>query len=135
MSLNFNRVFISGRLTRDIEVRTTAQTQKFVCSFDIAVNTAKDVTYFIPCVAWEKKAEFLATHFRKGAPIFVEGELQSRKFTDKDNKERTTYEVKVIEVKFCETLDERTQREGVPTEPQEEEYIPVPTDSGDDLPF
>lgn len=134
-SLNFNKVFIAGRMTANPELKTLLNSQKFVTSFDVAVNTAKDVCYFIPCVAWEQKAEFICTNFRKGSPIFIEGEMHSRKYTDKDGKNRTAYEVKVTEVKFCESKEEREQRETAPA-PSAEETPAVDVDLDEDaLPF
>ena len=76
-----------GRLVRDPEVRFT-QSNKQVVSFTIAVNKKfkNDEADFIPVVAWEKTAEFIAKYFRKGQQIAIEGRLQTRSY--EDNEER-----------------------------------------------
>lgn len=136
MSLNFNRIYLSGRLTSTPELKTT-QTQKMVCSFDVAYNKDKNTAYYFTCIAWDKKAEFVARNFTKGAPIFVEGELTTRKFTDRNNNERTAYEIRVVNVFYEESKEEKDLRLAAPADMpiknEEDVYVPMPND--DALPF
>lgn len=97
-----NTVNIMGRLTRDCELRAT-QTGKSVASFTIAVDSGygeKKTANFIPCVAWEKTAEFVNKYFAKGDMIAITGELRSRSY-EKDGQKRTVLEVLVSNVDFC----------------------------------
>lgn len=108
--LNINRIFICGRLTATPELKMTSPGGRNVCSFDIACNANKNSTYFFTVVAWETRAEFIAKNFSKGSPIFIEGELVQRKYTTKDNRTASVVEIRALDVKFVETLDEKNAR-------------------------
>lgn len=100
-----NRIICIGRLTKDPELRHT-QSGTAVASFTIAVdrdfknqNGEKEAD-FINCVAWKGTAEFVSRYFTRGRMAVVEGRLQSRKYTDKDGNNRTSYEVVASSVYF-----------------------------------
>ena len=97
-----NRVFLSGNLTRDVEVRYT-QSGKAYARAAIAVNRpfSKDVVDFINLLAWEKTAEFMGKWLAKGSRILVEGRIQTSKYKDKDGNDRTSFEVVVDQVEFA----------------------------------
>ena len=121
-SLNANAY--SGRLTRDPDLRYT-QTGKAVCSFRIAVDRpgTKDKVDFIPCVAWDKKAEFVSRYFRKGQRIEVSGVLTSRDY-EKDGERRSVMEVRADQVFFGDSKKNNDSNEpeyAAPTEFQEAE--------------
>lgn len=84
-----NTVALSGRLTKDPEVRRT-QNNKAVSSFTIAVDRDyknQDGTRtadFVNCVAWEKSAELLQSYCHKGDMIGVEGRVQTRNYQDRN---------------------------------------------------
>jgi single-strand binding protein len=104
-----NVVCLLGRLTADPELRHTA-TQIPVTSFTIAVDRAyqpkgaeQRQADFINIVAWRQTAEFITRYFRKGQRIALQGQLQSRPFTDKEGNKRTAYEVVVDNAFFAES--------------------------------
>ena len=99
-----NNITLYGRLTRDPELRYT-QSQKPVASFTVAVDRDfnKEECDFIPCIAWNKTAEFVSKHFTKGQLILVNGRLQVREYTDKDGQNRKAYEVVCNNVYFGES--------------------------------
>jgi single-strand DNA-binding protein len=138
--LNYSKVMLSGRLTATPELKSTTS-GKSVCSFDVAYNPNKDTAYFFTCVAWEAKAEFVAKEVKKGAPIFVEGELVQRKFQDNKGNNRSVVEIRVTEVKFVESLEEKNARLAaetpvVTTTTAEEPSTEIFEEIGvDDLPF
>lgn len=96
---SINRVVITGRLTRDPELRTTT-TGKTVASFSLAVQkrfkpqdpNEKDAD-FIRCVAWGQTAEFLSNYATTGRMVGVDGRLQSRRYTGNDGVDREVVEV------------------------------------------
>lgn len=90
-----NRIELVGRLTKDIELRKT-QSGKSTTSFTLAVNKPiKDSQAdFIPCVAWDKTADFLRNYCGKGCLISVEGRISTRSFQTKEG--RTQYVTEVI---------------------------------------
>lgn len=131
-----NNVNLQGRLCKDPEMRRT-NTGKAVVSFTLAVDRpGKDNgAAFIPFVAWDKTAEFINNYFEKGNAIVVEGRLDSRDWTDKDGKKRTTYEVVVTQAHFCEKKQEKSEYTGfVPTQDVPKEF-PVLDDPDSFLPF
>ena len=90
---NLNIVGISGRLTRDPELRTTTS-GKQVTSFTLAVNAYKEEdTSFIEVVAWNKTAEIVSSYTHKGDLLTVSGRLQQRKYEDKSGNSRSVIEV------------------------------------------
>lgn len=101
-----NAVCMTGRMTRDPEVKTT-QAGVSVCNFTIAVDRNRQksgqprVSDFVSVVAWRNDADFIVKYFHKGDMIAVVGELQSRKYTAKDGTERTAWEVHADNVGFC----------------------------------
>ena len=100
----FNLVVLSGRLTADVELKTTPSGVP-VCTFTIANDTGfgeNKTTHFINIVAWRQRAEMVAKHFNKGSLIGIEGAIQTRKYTDKDGNKRTVFEVVANNIQFLE---------------------------------
>jgi single-strand DNA-binding protein len=102
----FNLVVLTGRLTADPELKTTTNGIS-VCSFTIAVDrrvkSGEDKqTDFINIITWRGSAEFVSKYFKKGNVIGIEGAIQTRKYTDKDGNNRTTFEVVANNVQFVE---------------------------------
>lgn len=98
-----NLVILKGRLTADPELKTTPN-GKSVCSFTLAVDRGfgdNKVTDFLTCVAWEQRAEFIRKYFAKGNEIRILGEINTRKWQDKNGNNRTSYEIRVNESGFC----------------------------------
>lgn len=128
-----NGVHIMGRITRDLELRHT-QSGTAVCQFCVAVTRSfKDAngeyqSDFIDCVAWRNSAEFIAKYFSKGAMIALDGELQTRNYTDKDGNKRKATELLVSSTAFT---GEKREAAAKPT-PTEDDYNAI---SDDDLPF
>ena len=79
-----NKVILMGRLTRDPEVRYTANTNSQVTAFSIAVNrrfvsqNGERQTDFFNLTAFGKTAEFCSKYFKKGQQVLVEGRIQNR---------------------------------------------------------
>lgn len=128
----YNHVALVGRLAADPELRRTG-TGKAVTSFRLAVDrpTSEKITDWLDIVAWDKLAEFAANNFHKGQEMLVDGELQSRKWTDKEGNKRTSIEVKANAVRFVGSRADQTQQQ----EPQQPAGF-VPMDDDDEqLPF
>ena len=89
-----------GRLTRDPEIRTT-QSGQTVASLSMATNRfwkdkngqRQDQTEFHNVVLWGRLAEIAGQYLTKGQEAFIEGRLQTRKYTGKDGLERRTTEI------------------------------------------
>lgn len=102
-----NKAIISGRLTRDPDVRYTT-TGKVVCQFTLAVDrpfTNQDgqrEADFINVVVWGKIAELCGNSLGKGHRTLVEGRLQLRSYDGKDGAKRYVIEVVANSVEFLE---------------------------------
>lgn len=109
--MSLNHITISGRLTRDPELRRTGQGTA-VTSFTVAVDRdipGKDgsrETDFIDCVAWRQTGEFVAKYFTQGRMIIVDGKLQIRTWKDKQGNNRKTAEVNADNVYFGDSKPE-----------------------------
>lgn len=107
-----NQVMLSGRLTRDPELRQTMSGKK-VCSFTIAVQDTKERADFINCSAWEKTADVVTQYFKKGDPIIVFGKMTVSKW-EKDGKTQTSVEVTVRQIEF--PMSKKTEKYEDPSE-------------------
>lgn len=105
------KVVMIGNLCKDVETKTT-KSDKFVATFRIAVRRphSKDITDFYTIVAWEKLGESCAKFLQKGSKVAVSGFIAPRTF-EKDNIERTVYEIKAEEVEFLSVLTHRSDEE------------------------
>ena len=104
-----NKVQLMGRLTRDPELKATS-TGKSYANFTVACDYGKDkegksLTNFIPCSAWDKRAEAIAKYFSKGQRILItDGMLMVRSYKDPNSGENRTYTyVDVRDFEFVET--------------------------------
>jgi single-strand DNA-binding protein len=105
--MNVNKVILVGRLTRDPEVRTTPNGQT-VASIGLATGRTwtdkqgqkQEKTEFHNIVMWGRTAEVAGQYLIKGQEIFVEGRLESRKYTGKDGVERKVTDVVVESFQF-----------------------------------
>lgn len=106
-----NKCILMGRLTRDPELRHTANNTP-VTTFSLAVNRpqrsedGQQTADYIDIVAWQSRAEFAAKYFRKGQLVAVCGKLQSRKWQDTNGNTRTAFEVVADELHFAESKRE-----------------------------
>lgn len=135
-----NRIFISGRLTRDPELKVTG-TGIEVCGFTVAVDRKVDKDGekkcdFIECTAWRKTGVFVERYFHKGDGINLEGTLQSEKYTDKSGNGRTAWKVVVDNVEF--PLNKKSDGSSVgnyeQAAPADEKFAELPENDGN-LPF
>ena len=115
--MSINRVNISGNLTRDPELRSTASGTQ-ILSFGVAVNDRRknqqsgeweDYPNFIDCIVFGNRAPALADILHKGAKVAVEGKLRYSSWEAKDGTKRSKLEVVVDEVEF---LSSRNQQGG-----------------------
>lgn len=101
-----NKVILMGRLTKDVEVKSTSNGIGY-CNFTVAVDRRfKDANGnkqadFINCVAWRNTASFIGSYFRKGSSILVEGEITTRSYDDEQGVKKYVTEVTVSNVEFA----------------------------------
>lgn len=106
----YNRVILIGRLTRDPELRYTANGSA-VASFALAVDrnfrsaNGERETDFINIVAWRNLGERCSEYLSKGKLAAVEGRLQIRSYEGQDGIKRTVAEVVADDVRFLSPKD------------------------------
>lgn len=104
---SINSVVLMGRITADPEMKQTTSGVS-VTSFTLAVDRkytreGAAQTDFIPVIAWRGTAEFICRNFSKGAMMIVEGEIQTRSWTDGQGRKQYKTEVVASEASFGET--------------------------------
>jgi single-strand DNA-binding protein len=98
----FNQVTFIGRLGKDPEMSYTP-TGKPVTKFSLAVDQGKDQkSLWLNVSCWETLAERMNSFLYKGALVFVQGRLQVRSYTDKNNVERQAIDVTATAVQLLE---------------------------------
>ena len=121
MAGGVNKVILVGNLGRDPEVRHTQSNQKIV---QLAIATSerwkdrqsgdtRERTEWHRVVIFnENLAEIAERYLRKGSPVYLEGTLQTRKWTDQSGQDRYTTEVVVPRFRGELTLMGSGAREG-----------------------
>ncbi len=91
-----NRVLLTGRLTRDPELRALAS-GKSVTTFSVATNEyaggGKEKAEFHTIVTWDKLAQVCGQYLGKGQQVAIEGRLQTRSWDDDAGKRHWKTEI------------------------------------------
>ena len=108
--MSLNKVILIGRLGRDPETRYMPNGDA-VCNFSLATTESwkdqsgqkKERTEWHAITMYRKLAEIAAQYLQKGSLVYLEGKIQSRKYTGKDGIERTAYEIVCSEMKMLDS--------------------------------
>ncbi|MCD9060568.1 single-stranded DNA-binding protein [Staphylococcus chromogenes] len=130
-----NSVILTGRITKDLELKPAGQTQ--VTNFSMAVDNPfkKDDASFFDIVAFGKTAELLNNYCGKGSKILIEGNLKQDRFQDKQGNNRSAVRVIANRVEF---LDSKGQSNNQPNQQQgqaQDNAFENSDDEFSDLPF
>lgn len=99
--IEMNKVFLTGRVTHDVELKHTKNNIAYL-RLNIAVNKSyKDKTSgewnsivsFVPVSAFGKTAEYISKILQKGYAVYVEGNLKSSEYQDREGNKRKSLEV------------------------------------------
>lgn len=147
-----NKVILVGNLGRDPEVRYMANGEA-VCNFSIATTDSwkdkngekQERTEWHNIVMYRRLAEIAGEYLKKGAPVYLEGKLQTRKWQDKDGKDRYTTEILADQMQMLGGRGEGGGQSGGGQAPSQRQQAPAqrqsaPAPSGgnvpdDDIPF
>ena len=106
-----NKVLLTGRLTRDPEMRSLAS-GKSVTTFTVASNEfiggGREKSEYTSVVTWDRLAEIAGTYLGKGQQVAIEGRLQTRQWDDDAGKRHWKTEVVVASL---EMLSGRSKKE------------------------
>ncbi len=120
--MSINKVLISGNLTRDPELRSTASGTS-VLSFGVAVNDRRrnqqtgeweDYPNFIDCTMFGSRAESVSRFISKGSKVAIEGKLRWSQW-ERDGQRRSKIEVIVDEIEFMSSRNNAAPANGAPT--------------------
>lgn len=146
---SINKVILVGNLGADPDIRYTASGDP-VCTLSVATSERfknrdgelQTITEWHKVVLFRRLAEIASQYLRKGSPAYFEGQLKTRKWTDKNGVERYTTEVEVHELQLLgrqDTQPEEVKPDAAAKEkvsPPKNSYLPVFADGDfDDPPF
>ncbi len=139
MARGVNKVILIGNMGQDPELRTPPDGKSF-CTISIATgDTWKDKVTGEPVERTEwhrvklfgKRAEAANLYTKKGTKIYIEGSLQTRKYTDKAGIERYITEILCNDFQILDSKPKNNNQEDIQQEsPVESSAIPY-----DDIPF
>ena len=155
---NINRVVLTGRLTRDPELRSFPSGMS-VCSLRVAFSTRKkdqttgewgEKSNFVDVSVWGRQGENVAQYMTKGRQIAIDGRLEWREWDDQNGQKRQSIEIVADNVEFIGGRDEGqgggggfTPRSDVPVD--NSDFAPAPAGvangapasapADDDIPF
>jgi len=129
-----NKFQFLGRLTKDPEVRYTANTNSQVTVFTLAVNRRyvsqngeREVDFF-NLTAFGKTAEFVSKYYKKGQQVLVEGRIQNRTWEDDKGQKRYATDFIVENAYFADSNKNTND-----TQESASDFVTVEED--EDLPF
>lgn len=147
MARGLNKAMLIGNLGREPEMRYTPD-GKPIATFSVATSRSRrdpngnwmDETEWHRIVAWDRLAETASQYLHKGSKVYVEGRIQSRKYTDNGGVERTVYEIVANDLTL---LDRRAESgegaddwgDGASAPPQRPQRPPQKKPTGDDETF
>lgn len=133
-----NTAIIMGRLTKEPAI-TTTQTGMKIARYTLAVDRRvkqekenQQTADFIPCVAFDRAAQFAESYFHQGMRVLVEGRIQTGSYRDREG--RTVYTTDVI-VSSQEFADGKRGQAPAPAQPDDFLSVPDGADETDGLPF
>ena len=147
--MSVNKAILIGRLGRDPEVRHMPNGEA-VCNFSIATSETwndrqtgqrQERTEWHNITLYRRLAEVAGQYLRKGSQVYIEGRIQSRKYTGKDGIERTAYEIIGSEMKMLGGGNDSGQQNAqhTPPAPPSRQAPAAPAqpvdDIDDDVPF
>lgn len=141
---SLNKVQLIGNLGRDPEVRYTPSGSA-VCNIMIATTRRwkdktsgdkQEETEWHRVVFYDRLAEIAGEYLVKGKPVYVEGRLKTRKWTDKDGQDKYTTEIIAEQMQMLGSKDDAPSRAPAGSRQAPAEKTGTGFDSmDDDIPF
>lgn len=145
-----NKVILVGNLGKDVELRYTPGGDA-VANLTVATSESwkdknsgekKESVEWHRCSCFGKLAEICGQYLKKGAQVYIEGSLRTRKWQDGDGQDRYTTEIRIDQMKMLGSKPDGQRQAPA----QDGEYQPAPQrnsqgakpsfdDLGDDIPF
>lgn len=136
-----NKVILIGRLTRDVEMRYSANSNNTaVATYTLAVNRLfkqndGQEADFLRCIAFGKTAELAEKYLAQGLRVGIEGHIQTGSYTNKEGQKIYTTDIVVERQEFLEKRADGTQPDPNTAESQEDGFLNIPDGIDVGLPF
>ena len=148
-----NSVQLTGRLTRDPEVRySQGERSMAIARYTLAVDRrgrrggngddSAQTADFIPCVAFDRAGEFAEKYFHQGTKLVVTGRIQTGSYTNRDGQKVYTTEVIVEDQEFAESKNAAGDNSGFtpsdrpsPSSAAGDGFMNIPDGIDEELPF
>lgn len=127
--MSYNKITLLGYVGSDPQSRTVGENT--VSSFSIATNekvAGEEKTTWFRVNAWNKLADLVNNHVKKGSQLYLEGRLSLNEYKDKDGNNRTSAEVRLSELQFAGS---KPAADDAP----KAKAASAGTDSSDNIPF
>ncbi len=143
MARGINKVIIVGNLGQDPETRYMPSGAA-VTNFTVATNESwkdkqtgeqKDRTEWHRVAMFGRLAEVAAEYLRKGSQVYIEGKLRTRKWQDRDGKDRYTTEIIADEMQMLGGRGGGSAPMSSESAPVSASPQPPADDFDDDIPF
>ena len=138
-----NKVILVGNLGKDPEVRYL-EGGTAVANFSIATSESfkdktsgerRTVTEWHNVVLWRGLAEIAEKYLKKGNQVYIEGKLRTRKWQDKDGKDRYTTEIVGDNLQMLGKKEENSTPNTTSTTPAPPTIEKSDSNTRNDLPF
>ena len=147
--MSFGKGHFIGRLVKDCELTYSQDGKpslKNAIAYDrYSVSKQQRETSYINFVATGKTAENIQKYFSKGSPIYLEGDIEQLRWTDKQTgQNKSIHHLIVREFDFCGSSNKQQQGQYQPAQQYQQQAIPqaqaqaqkqVTPESFDDVPF
>lgn len=130
---DLNETRLIGRLTRDVDLRSTAS-GSYVASFGLATGrkfkgadgVLKDETTFVDITCFGKLAETCSKYLAKGRQVFIGGRLKLEQWQDKQTgQNRSKLAVIAENVQFLDYGDRQQRQEQPAQNYQQQNFVPA----------
>lgn len=124
--MSLNKVILIGRLGQEPTIRYMPNGEA-VCNFSVATSEAwndrngqrQERTEWHNITMYRRLAEIAGQYLKKGSQVYLEGKIQSRKYTDKNGVERTAYDIIANEMKMLSGGSDSGQQSAQHTPPEQ----------------
>lgn len=137
-----NKVILIGRLTRDVEMRHSQNSDTKIARYTLAVNRPfrqngeQQEADFLPCIAFNKTAEYAEKYLAKGMRVAIEGRIQTGSYTNREGQKIYTTEIAVERQEFLEKKNGNSQPDAnASVNGSEDGYMNIPDGIDEELPF
>ena len=134
-----NKIILTGRLTRDPEMRYSANNTA-IATYTLAVNrpfrqNSEQQADFLRCVTFASTAQFAEKYLAKGMRVAVEGRIQTGSYTNQEGQKIYTTDVEVERQEFLEKRADNGQQSPDNANNYDDRFMDIPDGIDEGLPF